>query len=223
MGRKHKQKKKYKDFVPKDDPGLAVWAANYKEHAKTVYQEDDGIRPAEIDEQETAAQELFDSIYDVFRLKTELAAAVEYKKLVKKKNTANIRRMSMRYKRGKAYDVVKAHLLGILYTGQPLNFDDVVPDIKVKIHLGYVEISFHKQHILFLAVYSRTPGNKEWTFLGNETKSPFKDSRPLKDSKIPERREYMARYTFCGVQLVGQESKIVSVVFGGETSAISKR
>lgn len=215
MGRKHKQKKKYTDFIPKDDPGLALWSASYKENVRKVYQEDKAIKAAEIDKQEAAAQEIIDSIQNVFRLKTELAAAVEHKKLVRKKNVSLIRKMGMRYRRGSNYDVANASLLGILYTGQPINFDEVVPDINVKVHSGYVEVSFYKQHILYLAVYSRTPGDKEWTFLGNEIRSPFKDKRPLKDPNIPERREYMGRYTFWGVQLVGKDSNVVSVVFGG--------
>jgi hypothetical protein len=210
-------RKKYKDFIPKDDAGLAIWSGNYKDNFRNVIEGDNiqNIRTDEIAEQESMSQELIDAVSEVFVQKSNLAKAVSHKDDLKAKYIPKIRNMAMRYKTSVGYDPAKAALLNILYTGQPIDYSVIVPEIKPKVRNGHVEISFHRHHVLYIAIYSRLSGDVEWEYLGIEIKSPFIDRRPLKNPPVPEKREYKAIYSFLGAHLVGKESSIVEVLFGG--------
>lgn len=206
--------KEYKDFIPKDDASLTLWSHNYQirfpELAPTLR---DVVTGKDITEQQQYAQEIMDAVQDVERLKAELAAAVSRKNRIRAENTRKIRAMAIKVKRSEYYDATIGAALDIVYKGHSVYGEELVPAIKVVAATDTVKVHFTKRRALGAAVFSCYEGG-QWELLGKQLRSPFIDKRPLRIANQPERREYMVRI-WDGLQCIGQESQIASVVVNG--------
>lgn len=79
-----------------------------------------------------------------------------------------------------------------------------------------VELKFSKKGADAVRFYSRLRGQAAWAVVDKALRSPYKDTRPLAVAGVPEVREYMAR-GMKGNSEIGQNSNIITVVFGGIT------
>lgn len=107
--------------------------------------------------------------------------------------------------------------LGIV--GDETTFDEpnFKTTLKAVVMPGLVEISFSKNGVDGINVYSHPLGSKDpndWEKLAFDSSSPYNDTRPLQDKANPEVREYRARGVISDLE-IGQWSDIVRVTFGG--------
>jgi hypothetical protein len=65
-----------------------------------------------------------------------------------------------------------------------------------------------------VTIFTRLTGTSDWTELASVVTSPYIDKRPLSQSGKPETRDYMVR-CYNGVEDIGQQSDVASIVFGG--------
>jgi hypothetical protein len=109
-------------------------------------------------------------------------------------------------------DIGKA--LGII--GTPIEFDWLhfhANLVGVALY-NSVQLSFTKQHLDGINIYSRLPGATEFTLLKYVSISPYLDIRPLLDPHILEKREYYAIGVVGDVEM-GFPSPTITVVFSG--------
>jgi hypothetical protein len=86
--------------------------------------------------------------------------------------------------------------------------------LKLSIVGGQIRVDFIKDKCDSVAVYCRLRGTATWTKLGNDSRSPYYDTKPLADPNVPEVREYIGIGVIDDVE-IGVPSDIVSIVFGG--------
>ncbi|MBL9130232.1 MAG: hypothetical protein JNG86_03480 [Verrucomicrobiaceae bacterium] len=86
--------------------------------------------------------------------------------------------------------------------------------LKVSVVGGQIKVEFVKGGVDAVAIYARLRGTLGWTKLGEDTSSPYYDTRPLTNPAVPEVREYMAMGVVDN-QEIGLPSDIVSVTFAG--------
>jgi len=92
--------------------------------------------------------------------------------------------------------------------------EDIKPTLKVVAQRGSVSISGSKNYAETVNIYMRRKSGP-WVLIAPKRKRfPFDDQTPLTVAGTPEEREYMARGVN-GDTEVGQDSDIVSTVFGG--------
>jgi hypothetical protein len=89
----------------------------------------------------------------------------------------------------------------------PLTFKSV---LKLSIVGGNIRVDFTKEGCDSVAVYCRPRGTAEWTKLGNDSRSPYYDTKPLANPNVPEVREYMAIGVIDDVE-IGVPSDIVQI------------
>jgi hypothetical protein len=89
--------------------------------------------------------------------------------------------------------------------------------LKLKIAAGQVRISFKKQTLPAICIFSRQRGAQTWDKIAQVNYAPFVDTRTLAQAGKPEAREYMALY-HDGRTEVGQESEIYSILTGTQAS-----
>lgn len=205
--------KKTKDFFPTSDDRLAVWNASYKEnivvHGPTL-----GLTAAEVTEQEDAAASIESSVDGLEMKRNQAKEASAFKRRMVKEKGAVLRKCIARMKTHPAYTEEIGRELGIVGPSQTLDISKVKPELKLTVYPGYVSIAFTKQGLEGVVIFSRIKGTLGWEKLGTDFASPFLDKRPLKEANQPEYREYMAMYTNLR-EAIGQQSDIVTTVFGG--------
>jgi hypothetical protein len=76
------------------------------------------------------------------------------------------------------------------------------------------QLSFVKKHLDGMNIYSRLPGETEFTLLKYVSISPYLDVRPLRVPLVLEKREYYAIGVVNDVE-VGFPSPTITVIFGG--------
>ena len=77
-----------------------------------------------------------------------------------------------------------------------------------------VKVEFIKGECDGMVIYGRLRGEAAWTKIGQDSASPYYDTRPLGTPGVAEVREYMARGIVNDVE-IGLDSDIVSIAFGG--------
>lgn len=113
-----------------------------------------------------------------------------------------------------AYSEALGRELGVIAPVSATDLSTARPVLKLTAYPGHINISFHKYGMEGVVVYSRLKGTGDWERLGADSVSPFIDRRPLQVEEQPEIREYTAMLTTLR-EPIGQQSDIVSVVFGG--------
>lgn len=205
--------KLFASYIPNTDGNLVVWAGTYKEKLGLLGQ-GLGLTQTEIEEQQNAAQLIIDSVNRADLKKVEMMEATTAKELVKQANLQLIRTMAFRLKRSSAYTANAGKELGIIPSTQMVDTNGLKPVIGPVSFHGYVNISFNKQRMFGVSLYSRLKGQLAWQALGTAKVGPFVDDTPLAEEGRPETREYMAR-CYDGLDEIGYPSDIVTIVHGG--------
>ena len=107
--------------------------------------------------------------------------------------------------------------LGIIGDDTTFIPDDYLPVLAGKAMPGSVKISFQKEGVEAMSIYSHPVGSTdpdEWEHLANDHHSPYHDTRALAVAGKPEVREYRARGVLSDVE-IGQWSAVIKVTFSG--------
>jgi hypothetical protein len=208
--------KKHVDFVPRSDADFLSWLIVYRNNFPRLVAGISGrvYTPAETEQHLQAIDDLIEAFYDVVRQQATLSAVITRKNLLRKKVTKQIRYVAMCAKKSQQPLTEMVTSLHLISRGQPVDTSIAAPSIKARTSVEGVHLYFDKQRFLCVAIFSRYSGESGWTFLGNCIRSPFIDKRPLRMPRQPEIREYMVMYSN-GEKMIGQESDIVSIVYGG--------
>lgn len=201
------------NYMPSSYAKMLAWAENYKIKIRE-YGVQIGLKPEEIDAHEAAAAKIVSVINMVENKKRELANAVAAQKLLRTNELKLIRDGVVAYKKNAGFTESIGSGLGVM--GTVLLIDQTVlrPSLKTVAFPGYISVSFNKQKMYGVTVFSRLKGSLGWTELASIRQSPYIDMRPLTEAGKPEHREYMAM-CYNGEIDLGQQSDIVSIVFGG--------
>ncbi|BAV09695.1 hypothetical protein SAMN05421788_1011132 [Filimonas lacunae] len=203
----------YNYFIPRTDGDLGRWAAAYKEKI-TILGPSLGLTPAEITEQETAAQSVVDTMNRITVKKQEQQEAVSLKKVIKNRELKQIANMAARIKRTASYTENMGSELGIVSSPIITQRATLKPALKLVVYPDHVQIAFTKQNQTGITIFSRIKGTTNWTkLISGATVSPYLDYSPLQKPDVPEVREYQARYWDNGTE-IGQDSDVVIALFG---------
>ena len=107
--------------------------------------------------------------------------------------------------------------LGIIGDETIFIADDYLPILTGKAMPGSVKISFEKNGVEAMSIYSHPVGSTDpdaWEHLANDHHSPYHDTRALAVAGKPEVREYRARGVLGDVE-IGQWSAVIKVTFSG--------
>lgn len=208
-------RKKYLYFIPRSDSNRGQWFKTLGEKI-TILGPTYGLSPSEVTEIETACTLISDAIDRSDMKKKEQKEAVAYKEVVQKAELPNILRLTAKLKLHPGYTENVGSELGIVGSSTGISGTEklmIRPAIKATATPNYVEVSFSKQNQTGVTIYTRLKGQDNWEKLINATQSPYRDERPLRQSGMPEIREYAAMYWDNGAEL-GQYSDIAFTLFG---------
>jgi hypothetical protein len=169
--------------------------------------------PAEVTALSTACTDLSTLINNVEAAKAALKNAVEAKNAGKDSKLAMIRKANNKMKISDAYTDAIGEDMGIKSTSQDLDHEAAKPKFSGEAFPGYVRLKFTKNGLDGVNIYSCLKGQASWSFLSRDTNSPYDDHKALANG-APETREYMCIGVMEDTE-VGQQSDIVTVVFGG--------
>ncbi len=206
-------KKYFIHFVPGQFSKMAAWAANYKIKI-AEYGAKLGLLPETVTQHQEAAQKIVDVVNMVELKKRELADAVAAQKLLRYNEAKLIRDGVAAYKRNPGFTENIGSGLGIMTTSLTIDESVLKPSLKPMTYPGYVSILFNKQKMYGVTIFTRLKGEANWQELASIRQSPYRDTRPLAADGKPEHREYMGM-CYNGEIDLGQQSDIVSVVYGG--------
>jgi hypothetical protein len=205
--------KKYAHFIPRTDAELARWANNYKEKI-SVLGLGVGLTPAKITDQQDAAQVIIDAVNRVTLKRQEQEEAIAFKNLVRKREVQLLIDAAVGIKRDPMFTENIGNELGIMGSSVEILRSTLRPALKLAVYPGSIEVSFKKRGQPGVTIYTKLRGEEQWQQLTYATISPYVDNRALAIAGRAETREFMAR---CGNGHleVGQESDIVSTLYGG--------
>lgn len=197
------------DFIPKRDSDLdkleALLLEKYPAVATRL-----GINTTDVSDT-TSIISNHRSIYSTMnQKKAESKSAVEANAASKALTTAEIRRIANLVKNSKGYTDATGLELGIIGTVDvDADLETIKPTLKSKLVGGNIVISFNKQKMDGVKIFSKRTGETEFTFLAVDTASPYEDNRPKLNAGTPEERQYYAFYLLDDEQ-VGQQSDILT-------------
>lgn len=207
-------KKKYKDYIPKNDPELLGFLIQYKkgfpELADATLPD---MTPAQRTAHENRIQLEINLLLDVEYKRKSLAGAVKLKDDTKDEIVKEIRRIVNRSKTSSTPAPALIAGLRLVCSAQGVNEDELQPKITCKVVGSNVHIYFENQGLYGVAIYYRLEGDMDWQHVGSDSKSPYIDNQPLRVAFRPEKREYMAMYNNIR-ENIGQMSQIAVVVVG---------
>jgi hypothetical protein len=198
------------DYMPKDDAGLKLWLGNFQTKIAT-HGPTTGLTAGDITTVSTQCNDVSGSINASVGKKTEAQNAVAAKETMKKETLPELRNTIKRMKTHSGYTEAIGKDLGIIGSDSEL---PEKPGLKAKATPNHVKLDFTKLGLDGVNIYARLKGQTGWAFLARDTQSPYIDNRPLTVANTPETREYMCIGVVADEE-VGEESDIVSVVFGG--------
>jgi hypothetical protein len=198
--------------MPHSESEMILWLNNFSTklsmHSATV-----GLLPADVTATTTASTQLSLAFNQLEQARTNVKSLSSGKDNLKALTTAQVRKLVSRIKASNGYSESIGQDLGIIGTATDVDLDNSKPTLKGEVFPGYVRISFSKKPFSGVAIYTRLKGSTGWAFLARDTYSPYDDNRPLVNGQS-EIREYMA-IGLDGDNEVGQQSDIISAVFGG--------
>ncbi|MCX6151516.1 MAG: hypothetical protein NTX22_13375 [Ignavibacteriales bacterium] len=144
--------------------------------------------------------------------KAESKATVENNAAKKALAIAEIRRIAQKIKSSNGYTEAMGLELGIIGTAETgEDLETIKPTLKGKILGGSAVVSFDKQKMNGVKIYSKRGSEPDFTFLAVDTSSPYEDNRQKLNANLPEERLYYAYY-LCDDQQVGQQSDMLKIV-----------
>jgi len=204
---------KKEDYIPRREGNLTTWGKNLKTMLAGVGASL-GMAAGDISGIETAVDEMETAILQNNRAQAAAKAERSTKDEVKKKSLAKIRKTIVRIKTHPNWTSAIGKGLGTEAVDQTVDEKNFKPQLRLTVFRGYVRIQYKKKGVDGMNIYSRLPDEKEWTFLGFDSRSPYPDTRPLRQPGIPEERLYMA-FAVMNDKQIAQQSDTLSVVFGG--------
>jgi hypothetical protein len=177
------------DYLPKDEPSLAIWLGNYQAKM-TTYGATLGLAPAEMADLSTACTNLSNLIHNVESAKNTLKNLVKTKNTAMEKNIAVIRRANNKMKTNDAFTDAIGKDMGIKGSSQDVDREAAKPKLSGEAFSGYVRLKFSKNGLDGVNIYSRLKEQGNWNFLARDTNSPYDDHKTLANG-TPEIREYM--------------------------------
>jgi hypothetical protein len=203
----------YSHFIPRTDAELARWANNYKTKIATLGASA-GLTPAQITDQQDAAQVVIDAVNRVTEKKREQEEAVTFKNLVRGRELQFLVNSAIRIKRDALFTENIGEELGIIGSTIEVFKAELKPSLKLAVYRGSIEIAFNKKSQPGITIYARINGNEAWEKLTYAASSPYIDERPLATAGAAEIREFRARCGNGHVE-IGLDSDIVSTLYGG--------
>jgi hypothetical protein len=204
--------KRYDDFMPKADADKLPWLYNMQQKLPVTGLLL-GLTALQITNMSDAIQQSIDAINQAEVKRSELAEACRAKRLLDENQFKLIRRFVGIMKRGEEYDASIGEQLNIIGSAVPIDVAGLRPVLKLSVFAGNIHITYKKQYMPNICIYSRQRGAQSWQKLAQINYSPFIDSRSLAEAGVPEAREYMALY-HNGATEVGQESDIATILTG---------
>ena len=205
---------KHMDFIPNNRAENKAWWANIKDNGAVELAKINLAAPdiaaavATATDQVAKMQATDDAL-------AALNAARGMEETAVANNEAAIRLAIRNWKTNSAYAASgiegSLKLKGPASSFDPTTFKTV---LKLSIVGGQIRVDFLKDKCDSVAVYCRLRGTAGWTKLGNDSRSPYYDTKPLADPNVPEVREYMGIGVIDDVE-IGVPSDIVSIVFAG--------
>jgi hypothetical protein len=129
-------------------------------------------------------------------------------------SSASLRATLAEIKTNPAFTDGMGAVMQIFTSGSATAPDTIKPSLVATAARGYVRLTGSKNHAETVNLYMRRKG-AAWILIAPKRKRfPFDDQTPLATPGVPEEREYMARGVI-GDDEIGQDSDIVSAVFGG--------
>ena len=200
-----------KDFLKRREADLNKQEENFNTklpvHAATL-----GILPAEVTSVTGILTDHITSFTNSIAKKAESKAAV--KENLDKKGLAldEFRRIAKKIKASTGYTEAIGEELGIIGPDvAPSDYRTVQPKLKGDISGEVVHIYFDKFDLEGLKLFSQRGAETDYSFLANDTHSPYTDNRKKLDLSKPEERRYYAYYTMDEDE-VGLKSDILTVV-----------
>lgn len=199
-----------KDYLPSTDGDLNIWLGNFQAKLAT-YGLTCGLTAGEVTATSADCTTLSGGINNAEAQKNLSKSATAAKDTMKKNLLPTLRNTIKRMKTHTAYTEEIGQDLGIIGSDGPTPDK---PTLKGKATPNYVLLEFIKKGFDGVNIYARLKGQSTWTFLARDTQSPYHDTRALAVAGTPETREYMCMGVIADEE-VGEESDIVSVVYGG--------
>jgi hypothetical protein len=201
------------DYFPDREAEQSNWAINFKTKLP-LYAASLGIDPATEATLIANCDSITNQINNVEVAKNTLKNVIAQKNTVKGDAVKLLRKEIARAKTAQNYTAAIGDDLGIIGSEVANDYSTFKPTINGESFPGYVRLSFLKEGTDGVNIYTRLKGFANFTFLARDTFSPYDDTRPLSTAGQAETREYMAIAVIDDEQ-VGQQSDIVTVVFGG--------
>jgi hypothetical protein len=174
-----------------------------------------GLSPANISAAKALAADQCAAMEAVDAAETALKGARARETAVTPVNTAGMRACVRHWKTLPDYPASGSEgalkLRGPKVSFDPAAFKSV---LKVSIVGGQIRLDFTRSGVGAVVVYARLRGTPDWSRLGQDSSSPYYDTRPLTVPGVAEMREYMVRGLLDDEE-IGQDSNIVSILFGG--------
>jgi len=199
------------DYIPKRDGDLYTYEKTFltklPSAAATL-----GIATDEITQTVSIIDAHLSAYDNVTLKKQESNATVENNVAKKAAAIAEIRRVSNYIKSNSKYTDAIGKELGIVGTEEaPEDLTAIKPTLKGKILGGSAVVSFDKQKMQGVRIYSKRGSETEFTFLAVDTASPYEDNRTKLNTALPEERQYYAYYLYDDQQ-VGQQSDVLKII-----------
>jgi len=199
------------DYIPTRDGDLDSFEKSYTTKLLAVAG-GLGISTEEINNSITIVDNHKTAYAEMNVKKAEAKAAVENNTAKKALAIAEMRRMAQRIKSSNGYTDAMGVELGIIGTAEAGgDLETIKPTLKSKIVGGNIIISFDKQKMDGVKLYSKRGSETEFTFLDVDTSSPYEDNRTKLNAASPEERQYYAYYLYDDQQ-VGQQSDVLKII-----------
>jgi hypothetical protein len=199
-----------KDIIPTRDGDLDTFEENFK--AKyPVAAAALGIDAGEITNTTTLVGNHRTAYGNYVAKKAEQKAAGEKNLLMKTASINEIRRAAAELKRRPGYTKEigeELQIIGIDEDVPPTS--EWRPVLKGKVDGEKVIIGFGKEFSDGIKLMSMRGEETEFTYLANDSYTPYYDTRPKLDAKKPENRQYQAWFIL-GDEIVGHPSDIITV------------
>jgi hypothetical protein len=205
-------KKRHDDFMPRTDADKLPWLYNMQQKLPLTGILL-GLLPAQITELGDAIQQSLDAINQAEVKRAELSEACNAKQMLTDNQFLLIRRYIGIMKRSAQYNTAIGGQLNIIGSSVAIDTATVRPTLKLSVFAGNIHISYKKQFMPNICIYSRQRGSQAWHKIAQVNYSPFVDVRSLAEAGKPEAREYMALYHNGAIE-VGQESDIATILTG---------
>ena len=198
------------DFIPYRDGDLntyeTTFAAKYPEIAAQL-----GIAAENATATVAIITDHLTSYSAMNEKKAEGRAAVKTNASAKSKSVAEMRRVSQLLKSTNGYTEAIGRELGIIGSPNPaIDLENIKPTLTSKLVGNNLIISFDKQRMGGINIFSKRSGETDFQFLATDTVSPYEDNRPKLNPAMPEERQFYAFY-FLDDGQVGQQSDIITV------------